>query len=381
MKKNKKSYILVINTGSSSVKASLFEVGKNKEVFHTCEEKVKNYENAIKNILGKMKKITKDLNNIKLIGHRVVHGGEKFTKPTVVTRSVLKELEKLSGIAPLHNPANIAGINACMKLMPKTKNIAVFDTAYFSTLSERAYLYAIPYALYEKEKIRKYGFHGTSHQYVANEAITFLKKKNLKIISCHLGNGVSVTGSIGGKAVDTSMGFTPLEGTPMGTRSGDIDPAIIFHLGKKMSLEKIHTMLESESGLKGLSEISYDMRDLRDAYFGKNHGEKARASRALSVYCYRIAKYIGSYVPALGGIDCIVFTATIGEKANYIRKWICEYLAPFGTTLDMGKNKNCTDPKKITEISTAKSKVHVLVIPTHEELQIYTACKTMGLLR
>lgn len=376
----KLNHILVLNCGSSSIKITVFEKTKDeyKEVYNTCMERVKNHTRSLKRFFKKFEKENKEIfTNINKIGHRVVHGGEKYIRPTKITDKVLKDLEKLNQLAPLHNPANIAGIKASQKLLPHITNYAVFDTAYYSTLPEKAYLYALPYELYKKHGIRRYGFHGTSHQYVASKAIEHLKKKNLKIISCHLGNGGSITASIDGKAVDTSMGFTPLEGIAMGTRSGDIDPAIIFHLAAhtrgvftKTKLEKIHSMLEHESGLKGVSGISKDMRDLRDAFFKTKGKKHADAKRALDLYCYKIAKYIGGYAAAMNGLDDIIFTATIGEKADYIRKWICEYLDYLGLKLDTSKNKSTTDPKKLTEIHDKKSKVKVLVIPTNEALQI-----------
>ncbi|MDP4008729.1 MAG: acetate kinase [Candidatus Peregrinibacteria bacterium] len=376
----KVNHILVLNCGSSSIKIIVFEKQKNayKEVYTLYIERIKNHTRSLKKFFKQFKKSHAEIfENIDKMGHRVVHGGEKYTKPLKVTDKVLKELERLTPLAPLHNPANIAGIKASQKLLPHITNYAVFDTAYYSTLPEKAYLYALPYELYKKHGIRRYGFHGTSHQYVTEEAQRFLKKKNQKIISCHLGNGASVTASIDGKAIDTSMGFTPLEGIPMGTRCGDIDPAIIFYLAKntkgvftKTKLEKIHSMLEHESGLKGVSGISKDMRDLRDAFFktkGKKHTD---AKRALDLYCYRIAKYIGGYAASMNGLDTIIFTATIGEKANYIRKWVCEYLDDVGVKLDTRKNNACTNPKDTKQISDKKSKVKVLVIPTNEALQI-----------
>ncbi|MBT6069135.1 acetate kinase [Candidatus Peregrinibacteria bacterium] len=392
--KNKK-YVLVINCGSSSIKLTIFE--EKFEILHKeYIEKVKNHKTALRKALKRLKKDKFPLENIRKVGHRVVHGGEKYTAPTRITAKVLKELEGLSQLAPLHNPANIAGIKACMKLFPNATHTAVFDTAYFSTLPEKAYLYALPFELYKKHDIRKYGFHGTSHEYVVNEALSYLKKNKsnspTRVVSCHLGNGASITASVNGVAVDTSMGFTPLEGIPMGTRSGDIDPAIIFHLAKstkrtslKKSLKKIHTMLEKESGLKGVSELSHDMRVLRDAYFirdqkGKlkpfkklSRAERAlheKANRTMQLFCYRIAKYIGGYAASLNGLDTIIFTATIGEKADYIRKWVCEYLEYMRVKLDNRKNTACTNPKELKLIHDKKSKVKVFVIPTNEALQI-----------
>lgn len=393
----KQTYILVLNCGSSSIKLNVFEkvsAGKKAEreyhdIYDTYIERVKNHTRTLKKFFKKFKKTHGEIfHNIGKVGHRVVHGGEKYTKPVRLTEKIVKDLEKLNPLAPLHNPANIAGIKACQKLFPKITHYAVFDTAFYSTLPEKAYLYALPYGLYKKHGIRRYGFHGTSHQYVVNEALKNLvtsrvrknsSKTQTRIVSCHLGNGVSITASADGKAIDTSMGFTPLEGIPMGTRCGDIDPAIIFHLmgkaGGKLKAEKIHHMLEKESGLKGLSEISHDMRDLRDAYFVKDKKRKEKllreqAARALDLYCYRIAKYIGGYTVALGGLDCLIFTATVGEKADYIRKWICEYLDYLDLKLDNGKNRRTTNPKKLTELHDKKSKVKIFVIETKEALQI-----------
>ncbi|MDD3861559.1 MAG: acetate/propionate family kinase, partial [Candidatus Gracilibacteria bacterium] len=252
---------------------------------------------------------------------------------------------------------------ACKKILPKTKQVAIFDTAFHQTMPEKAYLYAIPYSLYKKHNIRRYGFHGTSHKYVINETIKILKKKNLKIISCHLGNGASITASLNGKSMDTSMGLTPLEGIMMGTRSGSIDPAIIFHLEKtlKLSSEKIYTLLNNKSGLLGISEISSDMRKI----YAKSLKKDPRALLTIELLSYQIAKYLGSYSSILGGIHAIIFTGGLGEKAFYVRQKSCEYLKFLGLSLDHQKNKKCE-----TIISTPKSKIKVFVIPTNEEKQI-----------
>lgn len=369
-------YILVINAGSSSLKVTIFNKEDWKVLHDEYAERVKNHKRTLKKIFKKLKKEGFELEHIKSVGHRVVHGGEKYSKPTKLTEKVIAELEKLSPLAPLHNPANILGIRAAQKLLSNVKHYAVFDTAFYSTLPEKAYLYALPYNLYRQHGIRRYGFHGTSHEYVTEQARTH-NKKTSKVISCHLGNGASITASINGKAVDTSMGFTPLEGLAMGTRCGDLDPAIVFFLEKNLhgkfslkKLQKVQHILEKESGLKGVSEFSHDMRDLRDAFF-KTKGKKHRqAKRALDLYCYRIAKYIGAYAASMGGVDTIIFTATVGEKADYIRKWVCEYLDYLGLKLNQPKNKRTTNPKQLTEIHDKKSKIKVLVIPTNEALQI-----------
>ncbi len=367
-------YVLVINCGSSSIKLTLFKALPKKqfeEIEHDYIERVKDHGASLKKFFKKFKKEKPEIfKNIVKVGHRVVHGGEKYVKPTRINKTVIKGLKKLIPLAPLHNPANVAGIRGAMKLFPKATHYAVFDTGFHATLPEKAYLYSIPYELYKEDKIRRYGFHGISHEYVTGEAISYLKnKKGLKIISCHLGNGASLAASVDGKSIDTSMGFTPLEGIAMGTRSGDIDPAIIFYLAnkKKKSLKKIENILQRESGIKGMSGLTNDLRDTRDAFFKRKN---KRAERTMQIYCYKVAKYIGAYTAALNGVDAIIFTATIGEKADYMRKWTCEYLSHLGVKLDNRKNRSCTDPKALKEISDKKSKVKVFVIPTNEALQI-----------
>ncbi len=380
---------LVINCGSSSIKASLFEVKKEpkelakvlldgmgqkrcklsfksgeKNIGHPVE--IKNYEDGIKAILEsftKTKTLTK-FNEIEAIGHRVVHGGEKYTKSIEIDAKVLKEIEELIPLAPLHNPANLEGIKACKKLLPKAKQVAVFDTAFHQTMPQKAYLYGLPYEMYKKHGIRRYGFHGTSHNYVVHQALKALKTKKARIISCHMGNGISITASVNGQSVDTSMGLTPLEGPIMGTRSGSIDPAIIFHLEDelKMKTNQIHHMLNKQSGLFGLSEGNSDMRDL----YQKSLKKDEKALRTIEVLCYQIAKYCGAYTATMNGLDCLVFTGGMGEKAFYLREKICEYLSFLGLTIDLKKNR--TDSP--SEISEKKSKVKVYVIPTNEEKQI-----------
>lgn len=374
--------ILVINSGSSSIKSKLFDFSKSpsgKEIqteiakslvdgigLKSCKfifEKltkttVKNtekcritsHEAGVKLILETLlkTKCIKDLNEITAVGHRVVHGGEKYTKPTLVNTKILKEIAKLSSLAPLHNPANLSSINACQKLLSKAKNIAVFDTAFHQTMPEKAYLYALPKEFYKKHQIRRYGFHGTSHKYVINEALKILKKSSPrlhapKIISCHLGNGSSITASIAGKSIDTTMGFTPMEGVPMGTRSGSIDPGIILHLAThlKFTPKEIDEILNHKSGLLALSQVSSDMRDI---YSQSQKGDK-HAILTLEILSYQIAKYVGSFTAAMSGLDCLIFTGGIGENAFYIRDRVSAYL-------------------KFLHIKKT------LVIPTNEEKQI-----------
>jgi acetate kinase len=380
--------ILVINSGSSSLKFSLINSQKsfqeeatghidgialpscififkknNKET--TTKIRVKDHQEAIKLTLETLlkTKVIKDLKEIGAIGHRVVHGGEKYTAPTRINQQVIKTIKDLCKLAPLHNPANLTGILACQKILPKTPQVAIFDTAFHQTMPEKAYLYGLPYDLYKKHGIRRYGFHGTSHKYVINEARKLLKKKNAKIISCHIGNGSSITASLNGKSIDTSMGLTPLEGIIMGTRSGTIDPAIIFHLEQTLHLssKEIYSILNSKSGLLGISQISSDMREIYAAYKKNNRF----AILAIEILSYQIAKYCGSYASILGGIHGIIFTGGLGEKAFYVREKVCNYLKFLGLTLDPQKNKNC---EKI--ISTSKSKIKVFVIKTNEEKQI-----------
>ncbi len=366
-------HTLVLNAGSSSLRFALFdeklalvykahvdgigqptchfrhylEKGEESEKCHT-----KNHSEAIAFAMKKLAgyKITK-------VAHRVVHGGEKFTKALELSFLRVRELEKLSQLAPLHNPANIEAIKAARKLLPKAKHFAIFDTAFHSTLPEQAYLYGLPYKLYKKEGIRRYGFHGTSHKFVSEAAAKLLHKKSAKIISCHIGNGVSVTAIKNGKSIDTSMGFTPLEGPMMGTRSGTIDPAIIFHLAKKRKLDDIKQMLEKESGFKGMSEIGSDIRML----WAKPNS--AGTKRTFTLFSYQMAKIILGMTAPLGKPDAIVFTAGIGENAYYLRSQICAYLPD--VQLDEKANKNCE-----ILISKKSSKIKVFVIKTEEELEM-----------
>ena len=312
--------------------------------------------------------VVKSLDEIGAVGHRVVHGGEKFANSVVITDEVVKAIEECNDLAPLHNPANLIGISACQKLMPGTPMVAVFDTAFHQTMPEKAYLYGLPYGYYEKYAVRRYGFHGTSHSFVSKHAAQFLglDLDNSKIIVAHLGNGASISAVLNGKCVDTSMGLTPLEGLVMGTRSGDMDPAIMEYIAKKEDLDiaGVMNVLNKKSGVLGLSKnLSSDFRDLEE---GMNNGNKY-AKAAMEVFCYRVAKYIGSYVAAMNGVDAIAFTAGIGENAGTVRKMVVSYLGYLGITLDEEANKKRGED---LVISTADSKVKVAVIPTNEELAI-----------
>lgn len=312
--------------------------------------------------------VVKNLEDIGAVGHRIVHGGERFAEATLITDDVIKAIEECNDLAPLHNPANLIGINACKKLMPNTPMVGVFDTAFHQTMPQEAYMYGLPYEYYQKYKVRRYGFHGTSHSYVSKRAAEVLGADydSLKIIVCHLGNGSSVSAVKNGVCVDTSMGLTPLEGLVMGTRSGDIDPAIIEFIANKenISLKEVLSILNKKSGALGLSNnLSSDFRDLEDGMLaGDEH-----ATRAMKSFCYRVAKYVGSYVAAMNGVDVICFTAGVGENAPIVRNMVCEYLGYLGITLDQElNNKRGLD----LVITTPDSKTKVMVIPTNEELAI-----------
>ncbi len=387
--------VLVINCGSSSLKFQLIDSESEKCLAKgLCErigiegsmityapeggEKEKtttpmpDHTEAIRLVLEALTNektgVVKDLSEIGAVGHRVVHGGEKFANSVVITDEVMAAIEECNDLAPLHNPANLIGINACKKLMPNTPMVGVFDTAFHQTMPEEAYMYGLPYEYYQKYKIRRYGFHGTSHSYVSKKAAEVLGKKyeDLKIIVCHLGNGASVSAVKNGKCVDTSMGLTPLEGLIMGTRSGDIDPAIMEFIAHKegKSIDEIMTILNKKSGVLGLSDnLSSDFRDLEDAF---NNGD-ANAIRTIKTFCYRVAKYIGSYAAAMNGVDVICFTAGVGENASLVRSTVCEYLGYLGVTIDEEANHKRGEDIAIT---TPDSKTTVMVIPTNEELAI-----------
>ncbi|MCI8559923.1 MAG: acetate kinase [Dorea sp.] len=312
--------------------------------------------------------VVKSLSEIGAVGHRVVHGGEKFASSVVITDEVKATIEECNDLAPLHNPANLIGINACEKLMPGTPMVAVFDTAFHQTMPEKAYMYGLPYEYYDKYKVRRYGFHGTSHSFVSKRAAELAGRPYdaMKTIVCHLGNGASICAVENGKSVDTSMGLTPLEGLVMGTRSGDIDPAILEFIAKKENLDiaGLMNMLNKKSGVQGLSDgLSSDFRDLEE---GADNGNKC-AEIALSVFCYRVAKYVGSYAAAMNGVDMIAFTAGIGENSGTVRAKVCEYLGYLGISINSEANGKRGEE---IVISTPDSKVTVMVIPTNEELAI-----------
>ncbi|MCI9271140.1 MAG: acetate kinase [Dorea sp.] len=311
--------------------------------------------------------VVKSLDEIGAVGHRVVHGGEKFTKSVIITDEVKAAIEECNDLAPLHNPANLIGINACQSLMPGTPMVAVFDTAFHQTMPEKAYMYGLPYEYYDKYKVRRYGFHGTSHSFVSKRAAELAGKPYdaVKTVVCHLGNGASICAVQGGKSVDTSMGLTPLEGLVMGTRSGDIDPAIMEFIAKKEGLDiaGLMNVLNKKSGVEGVSGVSSDFRDLDNAADEGNN----RAKIALEVFIYRVAKYVGAYTAAMNGVDVIAFTAGIGENAGNVREGVCKYLGYLGIEID--KEANAKRGEEIT-ISTPDSKVKVMVVPTNEELAI-----------
>lgn len=311
--------------------------------------------------------VIKDMSEIDAVGHRIVHGGEKFDSSTILTDEVYKAIEECCELAPLHNPAHLMGIDACKKLMPGTPMVCVFDTAFHQTMPEKAYLYAIPYKYYEKYKIRKYGFHGTSHKFVSKECAAMMGKapEDLRIVTCHLGNGGSLCAVKNGVSVDTSMGFTPLDGIAMGTRSGSIDPAAVLFLMRKenLSIDEMDKVLNKESGVLGVSGVSSDFRDIEEAAAQGNE----RAALALDTFAYRVAKTIGEYTAAMNGVDAIVFTAGLGENSGSMRAKICEYLGYLGIELDEEKNSKRGEAM---QISKEGSKVKVFVIPTNEELMI-----------
>jgi acetate kinase len=322
--------------------------------------------------------VVKHVDEIAAVGHRVVHGGEKFVQPTLITDDVLEEVEKMSELAPLHNPPNLDGIRACLRLMPGVPQVAVFDTAFHSTIPDYAYIYALPYEYYTNLGVRRYGFHGTSHQYVAGIALGMLAEEGVsreasRIVTCHLGNGCSMAAIRGGRVVDTSMGLTPVEGMVMGTRSGDIDPAILVYLARRLdaSVSDLDRIINKESGLLGISGLS-DMRDVEDAAADGNE----RAELALEVFCYRIRKYVGAYAAAMGGLDAIVFTAGVGENSPVVRERVCHDLGFLGVDLDDGKN--ATERGHAVDLATVSSRVRVLLIPTNEERMI--ARETMSII-
>lgn len=393
--------VLVINAGSSSLKYQLINTDNNDVIAKglcerigiegsvlthkpagkeeaVIEEKMENHADAIKLVIAALTDekhgVISSMSEIEAVGHRVVHGGEYFAGSVVIDDEVKKAIEKCSELAPLHNPANLTGIRACEEVMPGVIQVGVFDTAFHQSMPAKAYMYGIPYDLYENLKIRRYGFHGTSHKYVSMRAADMLKKdiKDLKIITCHLGNGSSVTAVDGGKSVDTSMGFTPLAGTLMGTRSGDIDPAILPFIMEKKNLtaKDIDVLLNKESGVLGVSGISSDFRDLEKA---ANEGNE-RAKLALDMFIYAIKRYIGYYAAAMGGVDAVVFTAGVGENNGKMRAAMVEGLEFMGIKIDAEKNKLRGE----IDISAADATVKTLVIPTNEELMIALETKALA---
>ncbi len=394
--------VLVINCGSSSLKYQLIDsetevalavglcerIGIDGRLNHTpnggekvvIEQAMPDHEVAIRMVLDALTNETygviKNLDEIDAIGHRLVHGGEKFTKSVIIDDEVIAGVEECSPLAPLHNPANLIGVRACQAIMPGVPNIGVFDTAFHQTMEPVAYMYGLPYEYYEKYKVRRYGFHGTSHSFVSKRAIQMLNldPDNSKIIVCHLGNGSSISAVKNGKVVDTSMGMTPMEGLVMGTRCGDMDPTIVEYLAHSLnkSLEEVMVILNKKSGVLGISGVSSDFRDLDKA---SNEGNE-RAKLAVEVFSYRTAKYIGSYIAAMNGVDAIVFTAGLGENNIVVREQVLNHFGYMGITLDKEANQIRGEEKII---STPDSKVTVAVIPTNEELAI--AHETVALLK
>ena len=385
--------ILVLNSGSSSLKYQVIDTNTGEMLVkgnyervgqagaflthkvngekHKFEHPAKNHEKAIKFVMERLTSeaygIFKSLDELDAVGHRVVHGGEKFKDAVLITEEVIKEIEATEELAPLHNPAAVLGINACKKVLPNKPMVAVFDTAFHQTISKEKYIYPIPYEYYEKYHVRKYGFHGTSHQYVANRVAELLNKdiKDLKIVNCHLGQGASVCAIKNGQSVETSMGLTPLGGIPMGTRSGDLDPSVVTFKMKKENLipEEMENILNKESGAFGVSMVSVDFRDIEyEALSGGTH-----AKLSLDIFSYLIAQYIMKCAVAMNGIDIITFTAGVGEKSPYCRELICKQLEFLGAKLDLSKNEIKGEE---AVISTDNSKIVLCVVPTNEELMI-----------
>ena len=395
--------VLVINCGSSSLKYQLIDseteavlakglcerigidgrlvyqkTGLDKEI---TEAAMPTHKQAIQMVLDAIVNpktgALKSLAEVDAVGHRTVHGGEKFACSVVLTEEVLAQIEECNELAPLHNPANLIGIRACQELMPDVPMVGVFDTAFHQTMPKKAYLYGLPHEYYEKYKVRRYGFHGTSHSFVSKRLVEYLGMdiNNSKVIVAHLGNGASISAVVNGKCVDTSMGLTPLEGLVMGTRSGDIDPAIMEFIAKKenLDIEGVMNVLNKKSGVQGMTGISSDFRDLEAAY---NEGNEY-AINAIEVFCYRVAKYIGAYTAAMNGVDAITFTAGVGENAAWLRPMVAKYLGYLGVELDEAASEKACGVEGI--ISTPESKVKLCVIPTNEELAI--ARETLALVK
>ena len=393
--------VLVVNTGSSSLKYQLIDssnermlakglcerIGlingihsytnsENKSFVNECV--IRDHAYAFKIMLEALISdeygVLKDISEIDAVGHRVVHGGEKFNKPVLIDDSVIKIIEDCIDLAPLHNPAGISGIKVCQEILKDVPMVGVFDTAFHQTIPDYAYMYALPYEMYEKYGVRKYGFHGTNHRYVSRRAAEIMQKplEKIKIVSCHLGSGASICAIDKGLSIDNSMGFTPLAGLAMGTRSGTIDPSIISYImdKKHMSVEEVNDYLNKNSGILGVSGISSDFRDLIKA---KDEGHK-RAQLALNIFAYRVKKYICEYVGVMGGIDALIFTAGVGENNAYIREAITNNLDIFGIKMDKKKNNAA---KGEADVSKDRSNVRILIIPANEELEIARQCKSL----
>lgn len=394
--------VLVLNCGSSSLKYQIINMesetllakgiaerigiegsfvkhepaGQEK---HVIKEELHNHKDAIRVVLGAL--IDKDhgvltsLDEINAVGHRVVHAGEKFSGSVMITQEVIDALEECSDLAPLHNPPNLMGIYACQEILPAVPMAGVFDTAFHQTMPKSSYLYALPYELYDKYKIRRYGFHGTSHKYVALKTAELLGKplESLKLVTCHLGNGASMAAVMNGKSVDTTMGFTPLEGLAMGTRCGDMDPAIISFIMEKehIDINEMNNIMNKKSGVLGISGVSSDFRDIEEAAESGNE----RAKVALEVFYKRVTKYIGAYAAEMGGLDAIVFTAGLGENSDVARAEICKTLTFMGATIDESKNTGLRGKESI--ISTDVSTVKIVLMPTNEELMIARETKSL----
>lgn len=386
--------ILVLNSGSSSLKYQLIDmnteevlakgnferIGQSNSFLthkvgdckHKFERPVSNHEKAIRFVLKRLLStqygVITSLSEIDAIGHRVVHGGEKYTDPVIITPKVLEGLKSIIELAPLHNPAAVSGMEACMNIMPGKLNVAVFDTGFHKTIPEQSYIYPIPYKYYQQYKIRRYGFHGISHEYVAKRVAEIANKpiKELKIINCHLGQGASLCAIQGGKSVDTSMGFTPLGGIPMGTRSGDLDPSVVTYIAnlRNHTPDEMDEILNKKSGVYGISEISVDFRDIE----AEGADGDRNALIALDSFAYNVAQYIAKYMVSMGGVDIITFTAGIGEKDAKERKKICNYLKCFGVKIDEEKNNEIVNSEG--KISSDDSSIEIYVVPTNEELLI-----------
>ena len=385
--------ILVVNAGSSSLKYQLFDmdsvtvlakglcerIGIDGMITHKrpdkedykANENFPDHKAAIECVLGlltdKDKGVIASVAEISAVGHRFAHGGEKLRASAVLGADEIAYLESIVGLNPLHGPPAISGFKACKEVMPNVNHVGVFDTSYYADIKDYAYIYPIPYELYEKHQIRRYGFHGTSHRYVAGEAAKLLKNPNAKIITCHLGNGSSITATVNGKAVDTSMGFTPQDGVPMGTRSGAIDPTVVTYIQKAENLtaEQADALLNKQSGLYGVSGVSSDCRDIREAAASGNQ----RAKLAMQILCHNIKKIVGSYAAEMNGVDALVFTAGIGENDRELREEVCKNMSFLGIEIDEAYNKSC--PRgEVADISAKGAKVKTYVIPTNEEYMI-----------